>query len=301
MIGREAGLQSVRERLAEDDDVILLDGALGTELARRGFSLDSGLWSAGALLKQPELVGKIHQDYANAGAEILTANTFRTHRRNLQKVGLGNRARDLTIQAAQLAREAANAADHPVWIAGSQAPLEDCYRPQDVPDEETLQREHREMAQNLQAAGVDLILVETQNTIREAAAATRAAMETGLPVFVSFVCGSGARLLSGETLTDAVAAVRPLHPAAVLVNCLPAAAVPKALTELRSLLPETPIGVYANVGCYDEKRGWISTPMEQPEAYARESYFWREQGAKLIGGCCGTTPDHIRQIDARCR
>ncbi len=186
-----------------------------------------------------------------------------------------------------------------MWIAGSQAPLEDCYRPQDVPDDLALLREHREMAQNLHAAGVDLILVETQNTVREAAAATKAATETDLPVFVSFVCGLDARLRSGEALKEAVAAVRPFHPAAVLVNCLPASAVPQALAELRSLLPETPLGVYANVGYYDETRGWVSTPMEQPETYAREAAGWREQGAKLLGGCCGTTPEHIRQIGIR--
>ncbi len=288
-------MKTIRERLAEEN-VILLDGAFGTELARQGFSVDSELWSAAAIFKQPELVRQIHRDYANAGAEILTANTFRTHRRNLEAAGLGNRARDLTLQAVQLAREAAEGADHSVWIAGSEAPLEDCYRPQDVPIEKTLIREHREMAQNLAAAKVDLILVETQNTIREAAAATAAAAETGLPVFVSFVCGLDGRLLSGESLNEAVSAVKPFHPAAVLVNCLPASAVPKSLAELRSLLPETPIGVYANVGYYDTTCGWVSTPLEQPEIYAREALRWRNQGAKLIGGCCGTTPEHIRQI-----
>ena len=291
-------MKSVRERLAEDE-AILLDGALGTELARRGFSLDSKLWSAPAIFQQPERVRQIHQDYANAGAEILTANTFRTHRRNLQTAGLGDRARNLTLQAVQLAREAAKAADHAVWVAGSQAPLEDCYRPQDVPDDQTLFREHAEMAQNLQAAGVDLILVETQNTVHEAVAATEAAMETALPVFVSFVCGLDGRLLSGETLKEAVAAVRPFHPAAVLVNCLPASVVRQALAELRNLLPETPVGIYANVGYSDANRGWVSTAMEHPETYAREAVRWRDQGAKLIGGCCGTTPEHIRQISIR--
>lgn len=282
------------ERLREDR-VLLLDGALGTELARRGFPLSSALWSAAALLDDPQLVQTIHQDYVKAGAELLTANTFRTHRRNLAAVGLGDRARKLTAKAVELARAAANSSSHPVWVAGSQAPLGDCYSPEDVPDEEALIREHAEMSRNLADAGVDAILVETQNTIREAACALSAATLTGLPVLVSFVCGQDARLLSGETLTDAVIAIRSFRPSAILVNCLPAAAVPKALTELRTNARDVPIGVYANVGCYDATEGWITTPMEEPETYAQETLRWRDLGAKLIGGCCGTTPEHIRQ------
>ena len=288
-------MKAFRDRLKEHR-IVLLDGALGTELTRRGFVLDPVLWSASALLSQPELVRQIHADYIEAGAALITANTFRTHRRNLARAGLGDRAAELTTQAVDLARAAADGADHEVWIAGSQAPLEDCYTPADVPADECLTREHTEMARNLKSAGADLILVETQNTIREAVAATRAAAETGLPVLVSFVCGLDGRLLSGETLTDAVAAVRPFEPAGILVNCLPAAAVPGTLEELKGAAGSLPIGVYANAGCPDEQQGWIPTPLEQPENYAKEAEKWRDAGVKFLGGCCGTTPEHIRII-----
>lgn len=282
------------DRLKEDR-VLLLDGALGTELTRRGFPLASTLWSATALVDDPRLVEDIHRDYVEAGAEVLTANTFRTHRRNLEAAGLGDRARELTIQAVELARAEALKANHPVWVAGSQSPLGDCYSPRDVPDEATLIREHAEMSRNLADAGVDAILVETQNTIREATCAVAAASSTGLPVLVSFVCGPDSRLLYGETLTDAVKAVRRFRPAAVLVNCLPAVPVPNALTELRRAVPEFPIGVYANTGVFDAQQGWIPTSLEQPVHYAQEAIKWRDLGAKLIGGCCGTTPVHIDQ------
>src|SRR5688572_4873968 len=102
-----------------------MDGALGTELARRGLALDSKLWSAAALRDAPRLVQDIHRDYALAGAELLTANTFRTHRRNLDAAGLGDRAFDLTKTAVDLARSAADQSSLPVWVAGSQAPLAD--------------------------------------------------------------------------------------------------------------------------------------------------------------------------------
>lgn len=286
---------SLQDRLQEQR-CLLLDGALGTELTQRGFPLDSKLWSASALLSAPELVREIHTDYIHAGAEVITANTFRTHRRNLEKADLGHRASELTRLAVELAQDAARSATHPVWVAGSQAPLEDCYRPQDVPDDKTLHREHAEMAANLADAGADLILIETQNTIREALAATRAASETGLPFLVSFVCGREGRLLSGETLTEAAKAVLRFQPLAVLVNCLPPSAIPGALMELQSAVGDFPIGVYANIGELNPQGEWIHSPVEKPENYAQAARNWKELGAKLIGGCCGTTPEHIRRL-----
>jgi homocysteine S-methyltransferase len=291
-------LTSFQDRL-QAEPALLMDGGLGTELSRRGFALDAQIWSAEALISRPELVEQIHHDYILAGAELITANTFRTHRRSLAQAAMGHRARDLTVQAVQLARTAGERAKHRVWVAGSQAPVEDCYTPADVPGDEALAIEHREMAENLAAASVDLILVETQNTIREAVAAARAASETGLPVLVSFVCRSDGRLLSGETLTEAASAVLPFQPAGILVNCLPAAAVPEALNELKSVVLELPIGAYANVGTYDEQQGWIETAMKQPANYATEAMKWRDMGARFLGGCCGTTPEHIRIIHQR--
>lgn len=286
---------SPQDRL-QDERCLLLDGALGTELTRRGVSLDSNLWSASGLLSYPQLVREIHADYIQAGAEWITANTFRTHRRNLAKAHLGHQTRELIRLAVELAQQAASGASHRVWVAGSQAPLEDCYRPQDVPNEKTLLREHAEMAANLAAAGVDLILVETQNTIREAVAAARSVWEAGLPCVTSFVCGNDGRLLSGETITEAATAVLPFQPMALMINCLPPSTVPRALAELKSAGAEIPIGVYANTAELDLQGEWVGSPMAQPENYTQAAKHWRELGAKIIGGCCGTTPEHIRQL-----
>ena len=171
---------------------ILLDGATGTELNRRGVNTDLPLWSARALLEAPDVLRQIHADYVRAGAELLTADTFRTHRRSLARGGQADRAAELTRLAVSLAREAAALAapGRECFVAGSQAPLEDCYSPELVPPQADCEREHAELAGHLAAAGVDLILVETMNTIREAVAAVRAARATGLPVLASFVCRS---------------------------------------------------------------------------------------------------------------
>ena len=169
--------------------VLLLDGATGTELQRRGVDTSLPLWSARALVEAPDVLRAIHADYAAAGADIITTNTFRTHGRTLTRAGLGERAHALNQLAVQIAREAAQQADREIFVAGSISPLEDCYSPQLVPPDGELWIEHAEMARDLAQAGCDLLLVETMNTIREAVIAARCAATTGLPVCVSFVAG----------------------------------------------------------------------------------------------------------------
>ncbi|MCX7939906.1 MAG: homocysteine S-methyltransferase family protein, partial [Thermoflexales bacterium] len=196
--------------------VVLLDGAMGTELERRGVDTALPLWSAAALDTAPQVVQQIHLDHIRAGAQVITANTFRTNLRALQKAGLAHRMRELTFRAVALARAAiAESGNAQVRLAGSIAPVEDCYSPELVPTEEELQTEHALLARYLAEAGVDLLLIETQNTIREAVAAARAAASTGKPFWVSFVLDNQNRLLSGESLSDAVRAVLPFAPQAI--------------------------------------------------------------------------------------
>ena len=296
---------------------LILDGATGTELDRRGVDTSLPLWSARALITAPKVVRQIHVDYIHAGADIVTTNTFRTHRRTLTRAGIGARTRELTQLAAQLAREAASQADRKVFVAGSMSPLEDCYSPDLVPPDAELRVEHREIAVDLADAGCDGLLVETMNSIREAVIAVEAAQSTGLPVLVSFVVGPDGqppdrvivnsaamhvplRLLSGESITAAVHAVKDLKPAAIMVNCVPLAFIGDALEELRAARP-IPIGLYANVGHADDTIGWALTDDVQPEAYAEHAQRWIERGATIVGGCCGTSPAHIaalkQQID----
>lgn len=288
---------------------ILLDGATGTELNRRAVDTSLPLWSAQALIGAPHVLRQIHADYLRAGAEILTANTFRTHRRSLEKGGLGQRAAELTRQAVETARTAIRARTvpfdparyQPRFVAGSLGPLEDCYSPELVPPQEVCEREHAEMAQHLVEAGVDLILVETMNTIREAVAATQAARATGLPVLTSFVCRSDGRLFSGETVTEAVNTIAPLGVVGLLINCTPSTTIHEPFAELRAAVQAQPLpvpitGLYANIGHTDEVQGWTNTADVSPLEYARLATGWLKQGASLIGGCCGTTPAHIAAL-----
>jgi S-methylmethionine-dependent homocysteine/selenocysteine methylase len=289
---------SLAARLAERE-LLVLDGATGTELERRGAATGLPLWSARALVDAPELVEAIHWDYVAAGADLLTANTFRTQRRTLARGGIGHLAAALTRSAVASARRAALgcAVDRPVCVVGSAPPLEDCFRPDLVPDDDALLREHAEHAEHLAAAGVDGILVETMNSSREAVAASRAARDTGLPVLVSFVCRDDARLLSGEPLARALERLEAIAPDALLVNCLPASKVDACIAVLREAA--RPFGVYANLGAPSEDGGHDEAL--EPDALAELAAVWRNAGATLLGGCCGTTPAHTFAMVQRLR
>lgn len=283
------------ERLASGEP-LLLDAAMGTELQRRDADTALPLWSARPLVKDPELVWTIHGDEAAAGADILTANTFRTHARSLAKAGLASRTGELTALAVQLAHQAASGPGREIFVAGSLAPLEDCYRPDLVPDAASLEREHGAQARFLAEAGVDLILAETHNTIREAAAALAAGRAAGVPVVVSLVTDGEGRLLSGESLEDAVAALLPLAPDALGINCVPAARLGQDLARLAAAAPEMPLVAYGNLGLPSDDRGWTFTEELDPEAYAEQAAGWLASGARIVGGCCGTTPEHTRAL-----
>ena len=293
----------LRSRLA-DRRPLLFDGALGSELTRRGIQTPLPLWSAAALRDAPAAIAAIHHDHVVAGAEVVTTTTFRTTRRALAKSGSpdpGAEARRLTSRAVDLARSAGSP-----WIAGSIAPLEDCYEPALVPDDATLVREHGWLARDLADAGVDLLLVETMNTLREAVAAARAARATGLPLMVSFVCTSDAtappRLLSGEPVAAAARALLAEGVAALGINCTPVPTLHRPLAELlQAVAARVPCAAYGNVGHTDAIQGWTCTTDCPPAAYAHAAAGWIAQGARIVGGCCGTTADHVAALAALLR
>jgi S-methylmethionine-dependent homocysteine/selenocysteine methylase len=287
--------------------LLLLDGATGTELARRGFDTHGPAWSAPAIVRSPEVLASIHEEHALAGADVITANTFRTQRRALARIGEGRRAREWTSAAVRIAREAADRAaasradGRPILVAGSVAPLEDSYSPELAPDEATALAEHREHVGHLAEAGVDLLLVETMTTVAESRAATRAAAETGLETWTSVTTDApGGHLLSGESLVDWSEAVAPLRPAAMLVNCVAPDAARTALgrvVPLASAIEALP-GAYANLGSAEPPAGGGVDIAMGPEQYAEAVRGLLDAGARIVGGCCGTTPEHTKALRA---
>jgi S-methylmethionine-dependent homocysteine/selenocysteine methylase len=265
--------------------MIVLDGATGTELGRRGVDTRAKLFSAEALLSPGgiALLRDVHADYARAGAQVITANTFRTNPRKA-----GERWRELTVLAVRLARETGKA------VAGSMAPVEDCYLPRLRPAPDVALREHREMAKALADAGCDLLLVETVAAADEGLAAVRAAVETGLPVWVAAMAMPDGRMRSGDDLGAFFRDARALGVRAALINCVPCAGVEIGLDA--AMESGLPYGAYAHMGEVDAEAGWPTTPLLSPADYASRAAAWMERGASIVGGCCGTTPDHIAAI-----
>jgi homocysteine S-methyltransferase len=303
---------------AVNDRVLLLDGATGTELTRRGVPTPLPLWSASALLEHPDVVRSIHADYAKSGADIIVANTFRSNVRALAAAGLLDQGEALNRIAIELAREGAaggkravsdelggrasahqsTASNHQrarAFIAASVAPVEDCYEPDQVPDEATLADEHSRMMTWLKTADPDLIWIETMNTIREARAAAAAAKEHALPFVVSFVVREEGNLLSGEPLEEALAAVEPLGPLALGLNCIPPEGVTRNLPRLRAATA-LPLVAYAHIGNPEPIQGWSFSESVTPSHYCEHAARWLDLGARIVGGCCGTTPKHIAAL-----
>jgi S-methylmethionine-dependent homocysteine/selenocysteine methylase len=275
---------------------LILDGAMGTELQRRGANTGLPLWSAEALVISPSLVRQVHEEYIAAGADIITSNTFRTTRRSFLRTGLPDRSKQLTSIALGLARQARERFPHKeILIAGSMAPLEDCYRPELVPSVRELEEEHRELAARLAEGGADFLLLETIGTVREAAAACKAGVATGKEVVVSFLTNSEGNLYGGEQLRDAVAAVLPYGPTALSINCVSPRVMDKAITNL-SASSTLPFGVYANVGQPGEEHGKVLVCDVTEDEYGTFALSWFQRGAAIIGGCCGTTPEYISKL-----
>lgn len=291
---------SLRLRLARPG-ALMLDGATGTELQRRGIDTRLPLWSARALTTDDgrRVLAGIHREYVAAGAEVLTTNTFRTTPRALERAGLLARWSVINRRAVEAARAAVGPG---ALVAGSLAPLEDCYEPERVPPQEICLREHLRQADLLARLGVDLFLVETMNCRREARAAILAARSTGLDILLALCPGAPDRLLSGEPLAEALP--RLLDDGGgrirgVLLNCAPPEVLERAAPILDRLLGPLPWGLSAHLGRPDPEDGWRLPEEHAPEAYAAWAAARVSEGARLASGCCGTTPLHIERLAAR--
>ncbi len=290
-------LTTFKQKLASGQK-ILIDGGMGTEILRRGLQTELPLWSADVLLNHPEVVQQIHEDHIKAGAEVIVTNTFATTRRMFAKKGIEQKARGATILACRLASQARDTVESAqnVVVAGSVAPMEDCYSPKLTPPREDLEKEHLELAQDLRDGGVDFLLLETMITLRETLAACRAAQSVQLPMAVSFCCDEKGQLLGGEPLAEVLKAVQPFHPLFIGVNCVSTKIATETVRLLRGLT-ELPVAVYAQGdGEPDDDTGWVFREDQEHSPYLDAAKNWLDDGAQLIGGCCGTTPQDIAAL-----
>ena len=278
-----------------NNQVRLIDGAMGTELMRAGLDLPLPIWSGDVNLTHPDYVRRIHEAYLTAGADILTTNTFRATPRAYRNNGYEEheaiqRSHESLERAVELARQTAGA---DIIVAGSIAPLEDCYEPDLFPGIEFPQREFRELAIWLQDAGIDVILFETMGSWPEIKTALSATVDLQIPRWLSLILKNSNTLLDGTDLLNVLSDIKDYGIEMVLLNCslcsVTADAVDLLLTNWKGAW-----GVYPNVGvAMPTKEGVIEEKLTIKE-FSKEINTYLTSGANVVGGCCGSNPDYIR-------
>jgi len=292
-------------------NLIIGDGAMGTELRRRGVEVPShveSIWSALALKEATSIVEEIHIDYIEAGSDYITTNNYAVTRPILSRDNLDNELESLTIKSIEIAKAALlKTKREDVKILGSLPPLETSYRADLILKEEEMNKQYSEIA-NILKDKVDIIVCETMASALEAKCALKAALETNMPVWVSWTLHGDVRntLPSGETVNQAFTELNGLEPDAYLVNCCAANLVTPSIKALKELT-DIPIGGYANaenVALHTEnsnlefaaERHWNSAIEINEKAYLEEARLWIKEGASIIGGCCRTTPSYIKEL-----
>jgi S-methylmethionine-dependent homocysteine/selenocysteine methylase len=284
--------------------ILLLDGATGTELERRGVVTELPLWSATAVRDAPDVLREIHASYLRAGADAITTSTFRAHRRSLAKAGREGEAAGLVAESVALARAVRDEIKPDALVLGSVGPLEDCYSPDLAPSSGVAEGEHREIMAELLDAGVDRLLIETVGTTREATAAAKAARALApgrwMISFTPKRVGPPGLLQDGSSLIDLMPALQGAR--ALGVNCVAPEVVLTHVTLLATLIhDDRPILAYANCGHQDRDGHWVAGAPITPAAYAAYAKAWVDAGATVIGGCCGTTAETIDAVNRALR
>jgi S-methylmethionine-dependent homocysteine/selenocysteine methylase len=285
-------------------ELILLDGGMGRELQRRRLLEVKTIWAGFALINHPEAVRDIHVEFIEAGADVITTSNYCVVPTMLQREALAERFEELTLLAGNLANQARDLSGRDeIKIAGSLPPLDESYRPDKVAPLNELVPIYRTLARTL-APHVDLFICETMSTAEEARAAAIAAGDLGKPVWVSWSLQDTptGKLRSGESIHEALTALSKIPVDAYLFNCCSMESITHALPTLRTATDKK-IGGYANVfaGLSEKyEMGTVGeTPLRDdvpPDRYLAEISKWREQGADIIGGCCGVGPDYIRRL-----
>lgn len=271
--------------------VLVADGAMGTYLIEKGLSPDECKELQN--LKNPDLVFSIHKEYVEAGAEIIETNTFAANSVKLSKFNLENKIKEINYEGVRIAKEAGG---KDIFVAGSVGPLGVMLRPYGVFTFNDMVRVFKEQISILVSAGVDLIIIETISSLLEARAALIASKSISeVPVIVSMTFLADGKTKFGDDLFRSLNELKEIGADIVGANCTvgpqeTAEIVIPYLKESENLFSVMPNGGYPTV--VRGKTIYLSSP-----AYFKEyAEIFLENGANIIGGCCGTNPTHIKAI-----
>ncbi len=284
-------------RLAENE-VVLIDGATGTELERRGVAMIEGAWCGAGTLSNPAELQAVHESHIAAGAQLITANTYASSRHILQQGGFDEAdfvaANRNAIEVALAARAASG--NDGVVIAGSISTTEQGGEP---PAPEVEAQNYRDQAKLLADAGAELLMIEMMRDVSRTLLCIDAALTVGLPVWVGMACvldeqGVPVMCISGEPLADAVVALgdRPIDVLSIMHTEVEDI---DACLDVIEQHWDGPIGVYAQTGVWAPPH-WKFIDVITPDEYTAACKGWVERGVRVIGGCCGIGPEHIHDL-----
>ena len=292
----------IRQKLARGEPIIL-DGGTGTDIQRRGVPMSNSTWCAEANLTHPDVVREVHADYIKAGADIIIANTFATSALLFNALDRDDELLAIDKAAVKIARDAAKG--HDVAVAGSMSTM----RPVVAGSDRTSkQREWPEAearalfkrkADNLAAAGVDLIMMEMMRDTDYSVWATEAAQATGRPVWIGISVERHGGKLTGfgredQDFNTVARVLSALKPDVISIMHTSPNDTDEAIDILREYW-KGPIGAYPESG-YFKMPDWTFVDIIPPEELVERSRAWKRKGVTAFGGCCGLGPEHITAL-----
>ncbi len=280
------------------DHPLILDGAMGTELLRMGIDIPLPLWSAIANETHSDIVYKIHQKYVKAGADILTTNSFRTTPYAYQKAGFSKndafmKSKNNLKKAVSLAKKAVLGNE---LIAGSIAPIDECYSPELFPGETQFKYSIEPILNWFQESDVDIILFETMGNAQEISYAVELTKNCDVPIWLSLILEDESYLLDGTPLNEVLENLTTGNVEVLLFNCNTIQVAMKAIQTLKQHWDRS-WGVYPNLGFTNpEPDGRIERIISDEKWKFHVQEILREK-PDVIGACCGSTPEHIKIIN----
>ena len=272
---------------------LLADGATGTNYFQMG--LESGdapeLWNE----EHPEKVRDLHRRFIEAGADIILSNTFGGNRHRLKLHQAQNRVREINLAAVKNARLEADAADHIVYVGGSIGPTGEILEPVGSLSHDDAVKAFEEQAMALKEGGVDVLWIETMSSEEELKAAVEGAAKTGLPIVTTMSFDTTGRTMMGITpkAFGAITAALPVQPVAIGANCgVGASELVATVLGISAARPDAAVVAKGNCGIPQYVDGHIHYT-GTPDLMADYAGIALDAGAKIIGGCCGTSPEHL--------
>lgn len=268
---------------------LLLDGAMGSYLQQKGFETDENLWTTKINFSNPDAIIELHSEYIDSGANIITTNTFRTNPASLGASRVTD-CEDYVKQAVMLAQEASK--NHDIFIAGSNAPAEDCYQVKRTLSKQKLELNHKKHIDLLKDNQVDFILNETQSHFDEIQIICEYCEGNEIPYVISLYFTDSLNILSGESLSYVFSYLKDFNPLGVGVNCISPEPFLKLIGSTH--LPQY-WGFYLNCGSGNPTDKNITCGI-QPNGYLKYVKKSIEYSPSFIGTCCGSNPSHIKKL-----